>query len=68
MMMKLKGAVRDFVVVVVVAVVVVVVVQSPHCAENCLQHVRSRRQGSIERKSRATPRVLIWRSKPRATR
>ena len=27
--------------------------QSPHCAVNCLQHVRLRGQGAIERKLRA---------------
>ena len=42
----IKGAVQDF-------------MQSPHCAANCLQHVRSSDPGAIMRKSRATHRTLI---------
>ena len=42
----IKGAIRDC-------------LQSPHCAENRLQHVRSRGQGAIVCKSRATHRALI---------
>ena len=41
-----KGAIRDF-------------LQSPHCAANRLQHVRSSGPGAIVCKSRATHRVLI---------
>ena len=41
-----KGAVRIF-------------LQSPHCASNRLQHVRSSGQGAIVCKSRATHRALI---------
>ena len=41
-----KGAIRDF-------------LQSPHSAENCLQHVRSSGPGAIVCKSRATHRALI---------
>ena len=33
-------------------------IQSPHCAANCLQHVRSCGQGAIACKSRATHRAL----------
>ena len=33
--------------------------QSPHCAANCLQHVRSGSQGIILCESRATHRALI---------
>ena len=33
--------------------------QSPHCAKNCLQHVRSSGQGAIVCKSRVTHRALI---------
>ena len=33
--------------------------QSPHCATNCLQHVRSRGPGAIVCKSCATHRALI---------
>ena len=40
----LKGAIRDF-------------LQSPHCAANRLQHVRSSGPGAIVCKSRATRRV-----------
>ena len=43
-----KGAVRDL-------------LQSPHCAANCLQHVRSSGPGAIACKSLATQRVLITR-------
>ena len=42
----LKGAIREH-------------LQSPHGAANCLQHVRSRGQGAIVCKSRATNRALI---------
>ena len=42
----LKGAIRDF-------------LHSPHCAANCLQHVRSSGPGAIVCKSRATHRALI---------
>ena len=35
------------------------VLQSPHCAANCLQHVRSSGPGAILCKSRATHRALI---------
>ena len=41
-----KGAIRDF-------------LQSPHCAANRLQHVRSSGPGAIVCKSRATHRALI---------
>ena len=41
-----KGAIQDF-------------LQSPHCAKNCRQHVRSNGQGAIMCKSRATHRALI---------
>ena len=37
----LKGAIRDF-------------LQSPHCAANCLQHIRSSSLGAIVCKSNAT--------------
>ena len=43
---ELKGAIRD-------------VLQSPHCAANCLQHVRSSGPGAVVCKSRATQRTLI---------
>ena len=33
------------------------IVQSPHCASNCLQHVRSSGQGAVVLKARATIRV-----------
>ena len=33
--------------------------QSPHCAANCLQHIRSSGHGAIACKSRATHRALI---------
>ena len=42
----LKGVIRDF-------------LQSPPCAANCLQHVRSCGRGAIVCKSRATHRALI---------
>ena len=42
----LKGTIRDC-------------LQSPHCAANCLQHVRSSGPGAIVCKSRATHRALI---------
>ena len=42
----LKGAIRGY-------------LQSPHCAANCLQHVRSSGPGIIVCKSRATHRALI---------
>ena len=42
----LKGVIRD-------------VLQSPHCAANCLQHVRSSGPGGMMCKSRATHRALI---------
>ena len=42
----LKGAIPDF-------------LQSPHCAANCLQHVRSSGPDAIECKSRAAHRALI---------
>ena len=42
-----KGANRD------------VFLQSPQCAANYLQHVRSSGQGAIECKSRATHRTII---------
>ena len=45
-MIALKGTIRDF-------------LQSPHCAANCLQHVRSSGLGAIVCKSRATNRALI---------
>ena len=41
-----KGAIQDF-------------LQSPHSAANCLQHVRSRGQGAVVCKSRATHQALI---------
>ena len=41
-----KGSNRDF-------------LQSPHCAENCCQHVHSSGQGAIVCKSRATHRALF---------
>ena len=41
-----KGAFRDL-------------LQFPHCATNCLQHVRSSGQGAVVCKSRATHRALI---------
>ena len=41
-----KGAIRDF-------------LQSPHCAANRLQHVRSSGPGAVECKSRATHRALV---------
>ena len=43
---ELKGAIRDF-------------LQSPHCAANCLQHVRSSGLGAIVYTSRATHTALI---------
>ena len=46
MMITFKGAIQDF-------------VQSPHCAANCLQHVRSSGQGAIACKSRATHQGII---------
>ena len=42
----LKGTIQDF-------------LQSPHCAANCLQHVRSSGPGAIVCKSRATHGALI---------
>ena len=47
----LKGAVPDF--------FFFFFLQSPHCAANCLQHVRSSGQDAIACKPRATHRVLI---------
>ena len=44
--MTLKGAIYDF-------------LQSPHCAANCLQHVRSGGQGAVVCDSRATHRARI---------
>ena len=41
--------------------------QSPHCAANCLQHVRSSGQGAVVCKSRATHRALITCNMPCAT-
>ena len=41
-----KGAIRDF-------------LQSPHCAANCLQHIRSSGPGAIVCKSHATHRTPI---------
>ena len=46
MMIAFKGAVRD-------------PLQSPHCAANCLQHVRSSGPGATVCKSRATHRAPI---------
>ena len=46
MIIAFKGAIPDF-------------LQSPHCAVNCLQHVRSSGLGAIVCKSRATHRALI---------
>ena len=46
LMIVLKGAVRTF-------------LQSPHCAANSLQHIRSSSQGAIVCKSCATHRALI---------
>ena len=45
-------------------------VQSPHCAANCLQHVRSIGQCAIVCKLRAADRMLISRAKcvPRGTK
>ena len=43
---SIKGAIRDF-------------LQSPHCAANRLQHVRSSGLGAIMCKSRATHQALI---------
>ena len=42
----MKGAFQDF-------------LQSPHCAANCLQHMRSSGQGPIVCKSRAAHRARI---------
>ena len=47
MMIALKGENRDF------------FLQSPHCAPNCLKHVRSSGPGAIVCKSCATHRALI---------
>ena len=44
--MTLKGAIREF-------------LQSPHCAANCLQHVRSSGPGASVCESCATHRALI---------
>ena len=44
----LKGAIRDF-----------FFLQSPHCAPNYLQHVRSRGPGAIVCRSHAAHRALI---------
>ena len=46
MIIAFTGANRDF-------------IQSPHCAANCLHHVRSSGPGAIVCKSRATHRALI---------
>ena len=46
MMMSLKGAIRDL-------------LQSPHCAENCFQHVRSSDMSATVCKSRVAHRALI---------
>ena len=46
MMIAFKGAIRDF-------------LQSPHCALNRLQHVRSSGGGAIVYKSRTTRLALI---------
>ena len=48
MIITLKGAIR-----------VGFFLQSPHCAANCLQHVRSSGSGAIVCKSRATHPALI---------
>ena len=47
-MITLKGVIRDF-------------LQSPHCAANCFQHVRSSGEDAVVCKSRATHRALITR-------
>ena len=46
MIIALKGAIRDL-------------LQSPHCAANCLKHVRLSGLGAIVCKSRAAHRALI---------
>ena len=51
--MSPKGVNRDF-------------LQSPHCAANCLQHVRSSGQGAAVCKSRATHRAPIIYNMPSA--
>ena len=51
----LKCAIRDF-------------LQSPHCATNCLQHLRPSGQGAIVCKSSTTHRAFITWNMPRDTK